>query len=281
MTTRQHEGSTASLNGIPMGRDTRPQTDRTYDVSPVAPTEPEGVVMTSPRRSAHRSVRERQRSYYRAAVARYWAVLLMGLNTGLVLGAIAASTVTPQYQSTAQVFVAFQASEVTPESSLQGLSFTQQQVISYADIVTSPLVLDPVIESLGLDEDASTLSDRVEASTRTDTVLIDISVTDAKPVMAQSIADEISVTLGDVISDLERPSGDARLPVQVTAVQPASLPEDPSAPNGLFIVAIGGAVGLSIGFGLSLLLQSRMLDGVFNRSKSVLRRVRGSKAERR
>ncbi len=281
MTTRQHEDSAPSLNGIPMRRDARPDTDKTGNVPLAAPKQPDAAAMSSSRRSAHRATRERQPSYYRTAVLRYWAVLLAGLVAGLVLGGIAAASMTPQYRSTAQVFIAFQASDVTPESTLQGLSFTQQQVVSYAGIVTSPLVLDPVIDSLGLDEDADSLGERVESSTRTDTVLIDISVTDEKPVMAQNIADEISATLGDVIADLERPSGDTRLPVQVTTVQPASLPEDPSAPNSLFIVAIGGAVGLSIGFGLSLLLQSRMLDGVFTSGPSLLRRVRESKPLRR
>ncbi len=289
MTIRQHKNNAPSLNGIPLGRDGRPDPDKTGDVPLMAPREPAAAEPKSPTgsatgsltRSAHRASRDRQPSYYRAAVRRYWAVLLAGLVAGLVLGGIAASTVTPQYRSTSQVFVSFQASDVTPQSTLEGLSFTQQQVVSYADIVASPLVLDPVIDSLGLDEDAESLGKRVESSTRTDTVLIDISVTDQQPVMAQNIADEISATLGDVIADLERPSGDTRLPVQVTTVQPASLPEDPSAPNGLFIVAIGGAVGLSIGFGLSLLLQSRMLDGVFKSGPSVLGRVRKSKLLRR
>lgn len=281
MTIRQHEDNAPSRNGIPMGRGVRPDPDTTGDAPSVAPKQTPGDAVSDSRRSAHRASRNRQPSYYRTAVLRYWTVLLAGLVTGLVLGGIAAASVTPQYRSTSQVFISFQASDVTPESTLQGLSFTQQQVISYADIVASPLVLDPVIDSLGLDEDAVTLAERVEASTRTDTVLIDISVTDEKPAMAQSIADEITLTLGDVIADLERPSGDTRLPVQVTTVQPASVPEGPSAPNGLFIVAIGGAVGLSIGFGLSLLLHSRMLDGVVSSSPSLVRRVRESRLLRR
>lgn len=277
MTTWQHEENAPSLNGRPMARGVRPDPDKTGDVPMVAPRQPAAAVVSGPTRSAHRAARERQPSYYRAAMLHYWTVLLAGLVAGLLLGGIAAATVTPQYRSTSQVFVSFQASDVTPKSTLEGLSFTQQQVTSYADIVATPLVLDPVIDSLGLDEDAETLGKRVEASTRTDTVLIDISVTDEKPVMAQNIANEITATLGDVIADLERPSGDTRLPVQVTTVQPASLPQDPSAPNSLFIVAIGGAVGLSIGFGLSLLLQARMLDGVLSWGPSMLRRVRGSK----
>lgn len=280
MTIRQHENSAPSLNGRPMNRDARPDSEKTGNVPVAAPMQPGPAEVSNTRRSAHRASRGRQPSYYRTAVQRYWAVLVVGLVTGLVLGGIAAASMTPEYRSTSQVFISFQASDVTPESTLQGLSFTQQQVVSYADIVASPLVLDPVIDSLGLEEDAEALGERVESSTRTDTVLIDISVTDENPAMARSIADEISVTLGDVIADLERPSGETRLPVQVTTVQPASLPQNPSAPNGLFIVAIGGAVGLSIGFGLTLLLQSRMLDGVLGSGSNVLSRVRKAKVGR-
>jgi capsular polysaccharide biosynthesis protein len=178
-----------------------------------------------------------------------------------MLGSIAVNSMTAQYRSTSQVFVSLQSSDLSPETMLQGLSFTQQQVSSYADIVTSPLVLEPVIENLGLEEEPEELADRVEASSRTDTVLIDITVTDARPATAQRIADEIAVSLGDVIVRLERPVGNDQTPVQVTTVRPALLPEDPSGPNRLFMIAIGGALGLSAGVGLSLLAQSRRREG--------------------
>lgn len=281
MTTRQHEDHAPSLNGIPVGRSARADPDETADIPVVSPRQQAVAEVNAPTRSAHRASRDHEPSYYRTAVHRFWSVMVAGLIGGLLLGWLAAGTMTPQYRSTSQVFVSFQASDVTPKSTLEGLSFTQQQVVSYADIVSSPLVLDPVIDSLGLDEDAKSLGKRVESSTRTDTVLIDINVTDEEPVMAQNIADEIAATLGDVIADLERPTGDTRLPVNITPVQPASLPDNPSAPNTLFIVAIGGAVGLSLGFGLALLLQSGMVNGIVGSGPGVLRRMRGSIGQRR
>lgn len=207
--------------------------------------------------STHYIRRDGHANGHLSAVRRHWAIVVSGLFVGLFLGSMAVNLVTPQYRSTAQVFIAFQASDVSPESMLQGLTFTQQQVASYADIVTSPLVLQPVIESLGLEEAPEDLADRVEASARTDTVLVDVTVTDEEPAMAQRIADEIALSLGDAIVGLERPVGTAPAPVQVTTVRPGLLPKEPAVPNRLFIVAVGGALGLSAGVGLSLLIQSR------------------------
>jgi uncharacterized protein involved in exopolysaccharide biosynthesis len=68
------------------------------------------------------------------------AILSLGVA---VLATLAAS---PVYEARAQLFVSTAGSE-DATSLLQGSSFTQQRVKSYADIVTSPQVLEPVIKS--------------------------------------------------------------------------------------------------------------------------------------
>ncbi len=184
----------------------------------------------------------------------YWKIVVPVLIMGLLLGWLAASAATPQYRSTAQAFISFRTTDLSAQSKLQGLNFIQQQMGSYADLVTSPLVLGPVIEKVGLDETPEELADRVEATSSEETVLIDITVTDPRPETASTIADEIAISLGDGVLELERPEGTAQDAVQVTTVRPAPVPEDASAPNSAFLVAIGGALGLSAGVALSVLV---------------------------
>lgn len=205
---------------------------------------------------SRRDAAANRRWFYVHSVLPYWKIVVPVLIMGLLLGWLAAGAMTSQYRSTAQAFISFRTTDVTAQSKLQGLNFIQQQMGSYADLVTSPLVLEPVIETLGLDEDAEELADQVEASIGEETVLIDITVTDPRPDVAAATADEIANSLGDAVLKLERPEGTAQDAVQVTTVRPARVPTDPSAPNAAFLVAIGGALGLSAGVALAVLAAS-------------------------
>lgn len=210
------------------------------------------------RREAHTGLRPGgQTALYGDAVKRSWKVIVASLLAGVLLGWLAASLATPYYRATSQVFIAFQSTDNSSVSMLQGASFSQQQVLSYADIVTSPFVLQPVIDELGLDEGPHELAERVEATTRRDTVLIDIAVTDTSPDRAAGTADAIAASLGEFIPRVERPGTSTPSPVHITTVRPAMAPTAPSAPNSVFIVAVGAALGLSLGLGYSFLARRR------------------------
>lgn len=257
MTIHQDAHAPSPNGSSPDEGDVRPDPDDERETQLMVPHEGEGSAQPGAAGSARHATSSGRPGLYLSGVRRYWVLVVSGLLVGLALGSLAVNSMTPQYRSTAQVFISFQTADVSPEGMLQGLSFTQQQVSSYADIVTSPLVLEPVIDSLGLEEEPEELAQRVEATGRTDTVLIDISVTDVRPVMAQRIADEIAASLGEAIKKLERPVGTTQPPVAITIVRPGLLPEDASGPNLLFIIAVGGALGLSAGVGLSVFAQSQ------------------------
>ncbi len=177
-------------------------------------------------------------------------VVLTVLATG---AAVAASLLTaPSYQATTQVYVSVQGGTTTSEM-LQGANFTRQQVTSYAKLVTSPLVLSPVIDELGLDERAETLAGRVTADSPLNTSLIDISVTDPNPAIAAAIADAVAAKFTTVISDLERPEKGGPSTVKISVVRGATAPLSPSSPKLKLNVALGLLVGLALGVGLAVL----------------------------
>ena len=101
---------------------------------------------------------------------------------------------------------------------LQGSSFTQQRVKSYSDIITSPTVLDPVIQQLGLHTTADSLGKKVAASVPLDTVLIDVTVDDGNPQDAARIADAVGRQFSQSVSELERVSDKSASPVKVSVV---------------------------------------------------------------
>ena len=80
------------------------------------------------------------RDYIRLLRRRWLTVVTLIV---VVTGAAAAATylMTPQFTATTRLFFGVQASESATDLA-QGSNFTQKQMSSYAEVATSPLVLD-------------------------------------------------------------------------------------------------------------------------------------------
>jgi capsular exopolysaccharide synthesis family protein len=173
---------------------------------------------------------------------------LLGLGSGL--GVSLATT--RIYSAQAQVFVSVRGAQETTGEMLQGANFTVRAVRTYAQLVTSPRVLTPVIDELGLPTTAVELARRVSASSPLDTVLINVSAQDTSPELASRIANATATSLARVVAELETPAGGVS-PVQVSTVRNANVPTTPSSPNLLMNLALGALVGLAFGVGLAVL----------------------------
>jgi capsular exopolysaccharide synthesis family protein len=174
-----------------------------------------------------------------------------------VLATLAAS---PVYEARAQLFVST-AGSADASSLLQGSDFTQQRVKSYADIVTSPQVLEPVVKRLGLETTAVELADRIVANVPLDTVLINVTVRDGSPERSAAIASAVASTFSETVVQLERPSSQGPAPVKVSVVRIPVVPSAPVLPNPLRNTALGLVLGLVAGFGLAL-VRDRLDKGV-------------------
>ncbi len=147
---------------------------------------------------------------YLRILRRRW--MLIATLTLLVVGAAAAWTFTstPQYQSTARVFVSTTSSN-SGESvgdAFTGAQFSQQRVTSYADLVgKSRELADVVIDDLDAAMTTGELLEAVEATVVPETVIIDLSVTDPSPAMAQALTQAYATALSDLIRQLETPPG--------------------------------------------------------------------------
>jgi succinoglycan biosynthesis transport protein ExoP len=182
-------------------------------------------------------------------------ILIVALTLAGVGGSAAYSIAsTPDYQSSTQLFVSVQTSQASTTGDLyQGSNFAQQKVKSYVDVVTSPLVLAPVIDELDLDVTPGQLAKLVEASSPLDTVLIDIAVTNEDPQLAANIADAVADSTAQVVEDLESPTDGGASPVRIRTIAPAVAPTAPSSPNVPLNLALGLLVGLALGVGIAVL----------------------------
>ena len=135
----------------------------------------------------------------------------------------------------------------------QGNTFSQARVQSYVKIATTPAVLQPVIDSLGIETTPELLAENVKASTDLNTVLINISVSDYSPVQAAAIAQAVGDSLIQTVEILEKPKSGGISPVNVSVVAPAKASDAPSAPNAKLNLLLGFLVGLGAGAIFALL----------------------------
>src|SRR4051812_38271051 len=97
---------------------------------------------------------------------------------------------TPVYVARANVFFSVSISGSTSDLA-RGFAYAQGQVRSYAKVATQPIVLQPVIDQLGLDMSPVQLSHAVVAQSPLDTVLLEIDVSEDDPQLAADIANRV------------------------------------------------------------------------------------------
>lgn len=198
------------------------------------------------------------------ALRRTWWVAV--LTTALLAGGMYAwsSTRTPLYQSSAQVFVTLAKSSSGSDLS-QGATFIQAQVASYAQLVTSPIVLDPVAQRLGVSGGGSALKSQVSSSSSKETVIISIVATDPSAPRSAQITEALATELGVAVRSLAPRSAENEPTVQTVIISRSAVPTSPSAPKVGRDTAAAGVAGLLLGLviavGIGLLRARRNKNG--------------------
>lgn len=189
---------------------------------------------------------------YLRIIRRNWILIVAAVLTGILVAAGSSMLMRATYTSDTQLFVSIQNSGSAQELQ-QGNTFSQARVQSYVKTATTPVVLQPAIDALGLDMSATDLAARVNATSDLNTVLINISVNDTSPVQAAAIAQAIAASLIDAIEALERPKNGGSSPVNLSIVTPAEAPTTPSAPNTKLNLLLGLVIGLALGVTAAIL----------------------------
>ncbi|MCS5735580.1 polysaccharide biosynthesis tyrosine autokinase [Herbiconiux daphne] len=184
-----------------------------------------------------------------------WVFILAFTLIGIALAATFSILQTPKYESTSKVFVSVQSTGSVSELT-QGGAFAQNQVKSYADVVTAPVVLQPVIAALGLNTDAAGLAKSVTASSPLDTVIVEITVSDVDPRQSAEIANAVASSFQNTVTDLVPENAEGVAPVKITVVQQALIPRNPSSPNVPLNIGLGAVVGLALGLGAAVLREA-------------------------
>ncbi|MDX3763443.1 polysaccharide biosynthesis tyrosine autokinase [Streptomyces sp. AK02-04a] len=213
------------------------------------------------------------------ALARRWPTVAVCLVVAIGTAAIATGLSTPVYEARTQLFVATRASDDTTQLN-QGQTFSQARVQSYAAIVATRQVTEPVVKQLRLRTTPERLASQIRAVAPLNTVLIDITVQDTAPRRAARIANAVAERFSAVVEQLETPKptpgppkpGQSSAavgisPVSLGITQEAVPPVDPVSPRPLMNLAAGALSGLVLGAGLVSLRET--LDTTFKMSETL------------
>ena len=171
----------------------------------------------------------------------------------IILGSFVYSLVqTPLYQASTRLFVSTAAGESTTDL-YQGSRYSQERVVSYAELVTGETVAQRTIDRLKLNVDAKTLQESVTAKAKAGTVLINVTVLDASPIQARDIANALSDEFVLLAEELEAPSQGKSSGARVIVEQRASIPEQPEVPKKKRNLALGILLGGVLGVGIAVL----------------------------
>lgn len=189
---------------------------------------------------------------YLSVLRRRWLSALLVALLVVAASAAVSLALTPQYTATTRLFFGLRAG--TSASDLaQGSTFTEKQMASYEAVAKSPLVLDKVVTSLGLDTTAVELAKRVGANASPGTVVLEISVTDPDSTAAANIANSIGEQLIATVGTLTPEQADGSDAVRATVLAPATVPLEQSSPDLVRNIGLGVALGLLLGAGVALL----------------------------
>mgnify|MGYP005787361487 CR=1 FL=1 len=100
----------------------------------------------------------------------------------------------PVYQSTTSILLARSNSEQGDSGTITSSEITLNQnlVSTYSELLKTDTVLKQVINNLHIDRTAESLKNSITVTAKTNTQIIEISVTDQDPEMAQRIANEVA-----------------------------------------------------------------------------------------
>jgi len=189
---------------------------------------------------------------YIRVIRKRWRIIVAVMLV-VVAGAALATSLSPKvYEAQTRLFVSTAAGGDT-NALMAGSNFTQQRVKSYADVITTPNVLDPVISSLGISTTAAKLGAQITATVPLDTVIIEVAVTNTNPRVAAQVADAVGTQFIKTVADLESVTKGQSSPVKVTVVSAPTVPTAPISPKPTRNLALGVVLGLLLGLGLALL----------------------------
>jgi capsular exopolysaccharide synthesis family protein len=196
---------------------------------------------------------------YVSVLRKRWGMLVAAIVVVAAATLCFVTLATPQYEATAQLFISANDTGGLAANLNSAAEFSQDRVQSYADIINTREITDPVAARLHVGLTGKQISKETSADAPLNTVLVNLHVTDTSPLRAQRIANSIASQFTNFASNLEASSiggHSSGPPVKVTVVRPATLPTSPVSPKKPLDLALGLLIGIVLGVGSAVLRET-------------------------
>lgn len=190
---------------------------------------------------------------YLRTFRRFWWLVVVATLVGAGVGYATIFMTTPQYQSTARLFVTTQSGTSVGDAYQNNL-FSQERVVSYAGLATSEQVSARAVDQLKVPITADQLRAKITATPVPKTVLLDVSASDPDPATAQTYANAVADQLVQLVSELETSRRGGTPAAGAILLDDANYPTKVGGLSLLTRVALGAVGGLVVGLLLAVLI---------------------------
>jgi len=189
-----------------------------------------------------------------------WYIVLAATLLGGIGAFAASSTVTPIYHSTASLYFSLRTASSGSDIN-QGSAYTQAQMLSFARLATSALVLDPVADELDDDLSATQLRRMMSVTIPQNTVILDVRVGSTDPERAALVANTVADSLIDAVDEVAPEDADGAATVSARSIEPATPAMFQTSPNKQQDAMLGAIIGFllsSVAVVLASVLDTRV-----------------------
>lgn len=184
--------------------------------------------------------------------------------SALIISAIVSFFVlTPIYDASTTMIVSYKQNQESVMT-YNDLQTSQKLVATYTEIVKSERVSDTVINKLNLELSPNELINKISVSQVGETEILKLTVKDEDPELATLIANTIAQVFQEEIHQMMEVDN-------VSTIDMATVPDNPTSPNKIMNVAIAGVLGLMVSVGLVFVLE--FLDRTYKTSTDVERHL--------
>lgn len=197
---------------------------------------------------------------YLRVLNRHWVVITMYSALGAAAAFLLTSTIPKVYVATTTQFVRGVPNSGVPDYQSTQLALARAK--SYTVLIANPDVLAGILSDTGTSLPPEEVYSRLSVSNPIDTTLIEVVARGRTAEEAQSLSIAAANNLAKIIMRLESAGVvGGKSPIDIQTAVPALRPNGPSSPRPTLNIAVGSALGLSVGSIIALGLDTRRSSG--------------------
>lgn len=193
--------------------------------------------------------------HYFAAFRRYWLVVAATAAIAGLTAFALSQAATPLYTASAKLYFSLSVGGSATDLN-QGSNYLQSQMLSYAQLATSPTVLRPVIDDLELELSPDALASSIAVSTPQNTTVLEVASTNRSATEAARITNALASSLSATVKDISPETPKEGASVTASIIASATEPSQPTSPNTPRNLLAGILIGLIVGV-LGVVLRER------------------------